>query len=43
MDEDLLIAPPFEPPTPKRQTDAELIMAGFCPNADARGSLASAC
>jgi hypothetical protein len=27
MDEDLLIAPPFEPPRPKRQTDTELIMA----------------
>jgi len=27
MDEDLLIAPPFEPPTPKRQADTELIMA----------------
>jgi hypothetical protein len=27
MDEDQLIARPFEPPTPKRQTDAERIMA----------------
>jgi hypothetical protein len=27
MDEDQLIAPPFEPTTPKRQTDAERIMA----------------
>ena len=26
-DEDQLIARPFVPPTPKRQTDAELIMA----------------
>jgi hypothetical protein len=26
MDEDQLIARPFEPPTPKRQTDTELIM-----------------
>jgi len=27
MDEDQLIAPPFEPPTQKRQSDTELIMA----------------
>jgi len=27
MDEDQLIAPPFEQPSPKRQTDTELIMA----------------
>jgi hypothetical protein len=27
MDEDQLIAPPFEPPSPKRQTDTELITA----------------